>query len=38
MQLKLSLEEEEGGVGGLGDGDSRSKGPEVVRTSYTQEL
>lgn len=39
MPLKLSLEkEEEGGDGGLGGGDSRSKGPEVVRTSYTQEL
>lgn len=38
MPLKLSLEKEEGGVGGLGDGDSRSKGPEVVGISYTQEL
>ena len=36
--FKLSLEKEEGGDGGLGGGDSRSKGPEVVRTSYTQEL
>lgn len=36
--IEAELEKEEGGVGGLGDGDSRSKGPEVVGTSYTQEL
>ena len=39
MPSKLSLKHKKaGGIGGVGGGNSRSKGPEVARTWHIQEM